>query len=370
MIRSEDDAMTILYVDDEDIACKYFARAIGPGYHVITANSVDTAIAILAAASDNIAIMVTDYRMPGRNGGDLLRQVEQQFPHIIRILVTAFADSKMLLDTVNSGALFRIIEKPFDIDNIRHVLRQAQQLAQERITRQQRLMAIDETLAFLAHELTTPLAAIVNFSRGIQRRLGDGIAAGEQRAEIGTAALATQDCARYCLSLLSAFGESVQKTPSAHAIAEQTSAHTMILSLLDMYPIAAAQRAAVRVEIEQDFPITALRNCVSLVLSSILGNALRALQNHRAPFLCFTVAVGERAQIRIRDNGPGIAPEILQRLLQDPVTTHGDGNGWGMIFCKRIMQSFGGDIEVQSSPGQGTTVILNFPTFKATNREE
>jgi two-component system response regulator PhcR len=284
----------------------------------------------------------------------------------VRILVTAYADREVLLDTVNSGEIFRILEKPLDLDEVRNTLRLACELSRERSAKQQKLMAIDETLAFLAHELNTPLAAIINFARGVQRRLAEGSVSPQQQTEIGKAALAMDDNARYCLSLLSTFVESVQGAGALFTHHTGSTAQQMILSLLDTYPLTSVQRALIRIDIQEDFQIMALPNCVALVLSSLLSNALRAIQDQLSPMICFTVLVEGNPQIRIIDNGPGIPPEVLQRLLVDPVTTHADtgGKGWGMIFCQRIMQSFSGGILVHSAPNTPTTVTLNFPAIK------
>jgi len=355
---------TILYVDDEDMARKYFARSVGADYEVLTAASADAAIEILQERQ--VDILVTDYRMPGRDGGDLLRQIEHEFPYVVRILVTAYAEREVLLDTVNSGEIFRILEKPMDLGEVREALHLARELSRERRARQQKLMAIDETLAFLAHELNTPLAAIINFARGVQQRITDEIVSPRQQAEIGKAALAMDNNARYCLALMSSFVESVQGTGALSAHHTGGTAQQMILSLIDTYPLTSEQRAIIHVEIQEDFQITALPNCVALVLSSLLNNALRAVQNQPEPMICFKVLVEGKPQIRIIDNGCGISPEILQRLLVDPVTTHADtgGTGWGMIFCKRIMQSFGGEILIHSAADTHTTVTLNFPSVK------
>src|ERR1035437_2655893 len=97
---------TILYVDDEEMARKYFARSVGADYEVLTAADADTAIRTLQDKDKQVGILVTDYRMPGRDGGDLLRQIEREFPYVVRILVTAYADREVLLDTVNSGEIF------------------------------------------------------------------------------------------------------------------------------------------------------------------------------------------------------------------------------------------------------------------------
>src|SRR6185369_1829668 len=106
MSNSERNAATVLYVDDEEMARKYFARSIEGDYKVLTAPSVDEALEILSKPDADIDVLVTDYRMPGRVGGELLRQVEEHYPHLVRILVTAYADKQVLLDTINGGDIF------------------------------------------------------------------------------------------------------------------------------------------------------------------------------------------------------------------------------------------------------------------------
>jgi CheY-like chemotaxis protein len=87
-----DDIPTVLYVDDEDMARKYFGRAFGNEYRVLTAPGVDAALALLA--EHEVDVLVTDYRMPGKAGGELLREVERSWPGLVRILVTAYADKE------------------------------------------------------------------------------------------------------------------------------------------------------------------------------------------------------------------------------------------------------------------------------------
>jgi two-component system response regulator PhcR len=366
MSETQQTTAHILYVDDEELACKYFARSVGADFHVVTATSSDEAMRILQRADSRIDVVVTDFQMPGRNGGELLRQIEHEYPHVVRILVTAYADKNLLLQTVNSGEIFRILEKPLDLTVVKNALRKAIEVAQTRSERQNRLMAIEETLGFLAHELNTPLAAISNFARGVQRRTAKGDATKPQQLEIERVALAMQNNARYCLTVLSTFVDSVRHASATVLDHSNTAASQLIESLLDCYPLTAAQRAYIEVDVQQDFRISALPNCVSLVLSSILSNALRALSETAEPNLRFVVQVQERPLIQIIDNGPGIPAEIMAHLLEDPVTTHSDmgASGWGMIFCKRIMQSFGGGIRVESEMGMSTCINLDFPLAK------
>ncbi|UIF85621.1 hybrid sensor histidine kinase/response regulator [Cupriavidus sp. UYPR2.512] len=370
MSEAKQARLAVLYVDDEEMARKYFARAAGGDYEVLVADGADEALAVLRADPARVAVLVTDFRMPGRDGGQLLRQVAQQYPQIVRILVTAYADKDVLLETVNSGEVFRILEKPLSVADLREVLASAAERHRERTLRQHRLMAIDETLAFLAHELNTPLAAIANFAHGIRGRVAGEYSA-QRQAEIGQAASAMYDNAQYCLAVLSSFLQSVRNSagsrPARPDAGTEVSAGTLVTSLLDSYPFAGDQRSWVQVEMHGDFPVQTLPNCVALVLSSVMSNALRALGSVGTPALRFVVVAQPRPEIRICDNGPGIPPEVMERLLVDPVTTHASagGSGLGMIFCNRVMQSFGGGIRIESASGAGTTVTLDFPSFKS-----
>lgn len=360
--------VTVLYVDDEPMSCKYFQHAVQADYDVLIAASVDDALAILALPGCPVGVLVTDYRMPHRRGSELLREVELHYPHIVRILVTAHADKDVLLDTINIGDMFRVLEKPLQLDVIRQTMADASARARARTARRQSMTAIEETLSFLAHELNTPLATISNFARGISRRVGAIEPAGLQ-GDIAGAVDLMHDNARYCLSVLSSFAGSVRHANASPTRGWANPHHTagqLIASLLDAYPLTPWQRSRIVVDVQHDFAVTAMPNCVALVLSSILANALRALAGRPDAAVRFFVQLDEAPCIRIIDNGPGIEPAVLERLLVDPVTMHADsgGHGWGMIFCQRIMQSFGGSIDVQSVLGQSTTVALSFPIEK------
>ncbi|QGZ37872.1 response regulator receiver sensor signal transduction histidine kinase [Pseudoduganella flava] len=362
------EATTVLYVDDEDLARKYFGRAFGSDYRVLTAPGVDAALALLAEHS--VDVLVTDWRMPGRAGGELLREVERRRPGLVRILVTAYANKDVLLETVNGGDVFRVLEKPVPQDTLREVLRlacaEAARRARERAVREQGMLAVEETVAFLAHELGTPLASIADFAQTIARRVAERDDEGSPallRARIGNAVAHMNDNARYCQSVLDAFVDTIKRAalaPAARVAAD--SAQRMVAALLAAYAMAPEQRDAIVVDVRHDFPIAAAPNCVALVLSALVGNALRALDGHPAPRLTVTVGVDERPVLAVSDNGPGIPSAILHRLLLDPVSMHGGaGHGWSLIFCNRVMQSFGGALRVQSKEGRGTTVTMNFP---------
>ncbi len=359
---------SILFVDDDEMSRTHFARAIQGLYPVHLARNADEAIEILEEHGADIAVLVTDFRMPVSNGDQLLREAAQRYPRIVRILVTAYADKDMLLRTVNTGGVFRIIEKPLRIETVRETLREAIAQWTERETRQHQLLAMDETLAFLAHELNTPLATIALIAQTIES--GSGESDPMPQSKVTDAASSMLANAQYCMTLISSFWASLHKSGGAQSLsragAREVRATRLIATLLDTYPFSASQRDWIAVDVQDDFVVRAMPNCVTLVLSSLLSNALRALSHTPRPSLHIDVLDNLEPMIRVRDNGPGIAPEIKARLLQDPITTHAEegGHGMGMIFCNRIMRSFGGGLEIDTTLGVGTTVTMRFGTRK------
>lgn len=125
-------APAILYVDDEATALKYFQRALGALAPVITAESVEEGKRLLDAHADTLAVLVSDQRMPGAYGNELLFYAWDRYPHIVRILTTAYSELEYTVDAVNQGQIHRYIQKPWDIAALRMELKQALDLARLR----------------------------------------------------------------------------------------------------------------------------------------------------------------------------------------------------------------------------------------------
>ncbi|WP_428852701.1 hybrid sensor histidine kinase/response regulator [Imbroritus primus] len=353
---------TVLYVDDEEQARKYFARLFGDEFNVVLAEDAEGALETIRNGPPP-DVLLTDFRMPGKDGGQLLAEVQICAPQIVCMILSAYADKVMLMNTINSVDVFRIVEKPANTDNLRTQLRKALEAAQLRKNKRQRLMAMDEGLSFLAHEMNTPLLSAVASARGIKTRMEGGRLRAPDCAAVLHAADRVEHSARYCISLLTAFIDSVRAAGMASASRASLPASTVVTSLLDTYPMTPAQRAGVSSVVVQDFDISGSPVCASLVLSSLLGNALRALEGRADMRIMFRIEVFDVPRIVIEDNGPGMTPDVLDQLFDTPVTTaSGQGHkGMGMIFCKRIMQSFFGGIEIAARPGAGTQVVLCFP---------
>lgn len=119
----------ILFVDDEETAVKYFQRAIGALAPVVTAGSVAEGKRMLDQYADSLAVLVSDQRMPGGYGNELLHYARDRYPHMVRILTTAYSELEQTIEAVNQGQIHRYIQKPWDITVLRMELKQSLDLA-------------------------------------------------------------------------------------------------------------------------------------------------------------------------------------------------------------------------------------------------
>ncbi len=108
----------ILFVDDEPNVLKSMRRIFHQeNYAIHLADSGEQALAIMD--QENIQVVISDHRMPGMSGTDLLREIKKRYPSTIRIMLTGYADVDAVLGAVNDGAVYKFITKPWNDDDLR-----------------------------------------------------------------------------------------------------------------------------------------------------------------------------------------------------------------------------------------------------------
>jgi Nif-specific regulatory protein len=113
----------ILVVDDEQDNLDAFRFNFRKTFDILTATSGPEALAILA--EKDVAVIVTDQRMPKMTGVELLREVRAKTPETVGIILTAFTDVDVLIEAINLGQVYRYITKPWDAKEVRGVLQYA-----------------------------------------------------------------------------------------------------------------------------------------------------------------------------------------------------------------------------------------------------
>ena len=111
----------ILYVDDERGNRVVFEQSLNAEFNLLTAQNAAEALQLLA--QHEVAVVVSDIRMPSMTGEELLRIVKERHPQTIRMVVTAYADVEPILRAINEGLVARYIIKPWIRTELVQVLR-------------------------------------------------------------------------------------------------------------------------------------------------------------------------------------------------------------------------------------------------------
>jgi signal transduction histidine kinase len=163
----------LLLVDDEMFNLTTLAALLEDEYAVFTATSGVDALSLLAdpAKAAQIQAIVSDQRMPGMNGVELLSEVSSRYPGMKRVLLTGYTDIEAIIAAINEAAIYKYLRKPVDSHELRLTLRRALEcwqleqdksvLVEELGQAMERLRLLDadklEFLRYLDHEMNTPL---------------------------------------------------------------------------------------------------------------------------------------------------------------------------------------------------------------------
>lgn len=383
----------VLYVDDEPQSIKYFTRAFGSEFRVLSASSAVEAERVLAVETHGgrggVGVLVTDQRMPVETGVQLLTRVKGRYPTVIRLLTTAYADLSDAVAAVNRGEIHRYILKPWDIESLRADLRACLRLHRERQTDQELLQARRQTMAalasYMAHELATPLATIATAASGLERYLpllverfrqsepgsAPGTVPGQEPTLIPPGVLNLLEAAPALI------GESANRSRMLLRLllmnagpgngeglpGERMSAARLLSEALACYPFAPGERALIRVE-GDGFDVLGPPVMLIHVLHNLIKNALDAVHAARKGDIRLGLEPGsDWNRLTLTDTGSGIAPEAMPRIFDEFFSLKGPGRGAGMglPFCRRVMTALGGEIACRSDFGEYTRVELRFP---------
>ncbi len=188
----------LLFVDDERGVLHSLRRIfIDENYQIFTALNADEALEILRR--ETIHLVISDHRMPGMNGAQLLRKVKEEWPQTIRIMLTGYADVQSIMGAVNEGAVYKFITKPWNDEDLRLTVSLALQqylLIQENkrlkeLTRTQRAkiskyaVDIDQNKGVLATYLQRGGAVKPEDLALAQKKRGEGELLGETLVKLG-----------------------------------------------------------------------------------------------------------------------------------------------------------------------------------------
>jgi len=221
---------------------------------------------------------------------------------------------------------------------------------EERLREQAALARLGEMASVIAHEVRNPLAAV----RGAIQVIGGRLPTGSKDALVAKEIVARIDALNDLMQDLLLFA----RTPQPRlALVEIARLLELTADLLSKDPALSD----LRVEVVGAAPaILGDANLLKIVFENLFINAAHAMHGHGVIRASVTPGEGSHV-VRIMDAGPGIPPEVREKLFRPFFTTKSRGTGLGLSTAKRLVEAHSGSIAVECPPGGGTTVIVQLP---------
>jgi two-component system, sensor histidine kinase and response regulator len=363
----------ILYVDDEPHNLTVFRRCFAETFTVFTASSGSEALELLA--HQDVAVLIADQRMPEMSGVTLAETVKEQFPSVMRILMTAYADYDAVVDSVNLGEVYRYIQKPWDrallgetlrgaIEN--HVMTSTLANLRTRLAHGDRLAVASAPVLDLRNPLHALSGGLCLLETSFEELLeGEAAKALGQR---GRSELIEK--LQFCHSTLSKVMAEVEQFEE-HA--GSNSAKRQRVNLLEVanHVLRLARPELLRkAKVDLDVPEEPLQVIgdpmrLSQVLSNLLINAAQAIppgqpSRHR---ICLSILNDtDWVVLTVSDNGRGIPRADLPHIFDTFYTSKSDnGMGLGLAIVREAVEDHCGLIDVESDAGKGARFMVRLP---------
>ena len=372
----------VLYVDDEEKSLVNFTRAFGDDFQVFTANNAADGFKLIEAHADKIGVLMTDQRMPREKGVWLLERARHFRPHIIRILVTAYADMDAAIAAVNSGAIYKYVTKPWDPAQLEMTLKQAldffmvqserDQLLREKMSVLRNMMIADRIVSLgllaagLSHHIRNSMVAVKTFlelapmkmseEKGDDKSLRDPDFWNDYYQNVQ----GQIEKINGLLGDLRTASESNSSNPFADEIQLQPAVAHCLGQLRE--PLAAR-----RIEVDNQIPDSLPSLRVDKPKFDRLFDLLLKDELAMLPVgsrITFTAELqGHEIAVFLTDNGPALPQEALRVVLDPFVVTSGTPSEYGinLMACFFIVHHHGGKIEAQNLPGGGNRFTLRLP---------
>ncbi len=231
----------------------------------------------------------------------------------------------------------------------------AQAERQELSLRQAELKSAGRIAAEVAHRIKNPLAIINNAVYSLRKSLRDGKSDVEQQLQIIEEEVARSD---RILTELVGYAALSDGRVERLVVPEE-----LDRAIEQVFPPNAGWPVKVHRQYESDLPpVWMVRRHMNEVLVNLLQNAREAMQSDGNVFVTAKLRDEDTIEITVRDEGPGIPPDKLEKVFDAYYTTKPKGSGLGLAIVKHNVELYDGTVRAESAPGKGATFIVTLPT--------
>jgi len=380
----------VLYVDDERGNRVVFEQSLNADFNLITAQHAAEALEILETR--DVAVIVSDMRMPSMTGDELLRIVKERYPQVIRMVVTAYADVEPILRAINEGLVARYIIKPWIRTELVQVLRWALEAwtfsrdsaaLHRRLLETERLATLGSIAGMLVHDLKQPLMSLlvnVEHLRELANAapiLHDALIRAPippaQRArlmelveDLDPVTIDLRTSGMHLSELISGLRELGKPRDPGNPSATTDPLPIVRHAMAVCQELAIPVRASIGYEGPGQLPHVRMSATeLTQVLINVVANGAQAVAARGVPHGRVSIVArtdADMLELQVRDDGVGMTPEVLGRVGTPFFTTRPEGTGLGLAQCQRLVGTVGGRFRIESERGVGTTVTIILPT--------
>jgi signal transduction histidine kinase len=365
LTRASADAPLLLVVEDNDDMRALISRSLADRYRIATACDGEQGIA--QAERYRPDLIVSDVMMPKLDGLGMLARLRErsQFKKTPIILVTARTGTESVVHGLSQGAT-DYVTKPFQFTELEARIDAQLKMVQTLRAldeRETRLAAVGQQAAQIAHDLRSPLTAVMLRTESLRHTLLDlhgGEASTQAQVEVEDDDLiAIRSSVKRASGMVSELVEFLKggQVPLERSNCEL--AEFLHQCEDDLAGTLRESELELVLEVEPpDLCVSMDRERMTRVVENLLHNAHEAMRWGREPkgsriwLQAFTQ--DNHIILRVADNGPGILPEIRDRLFQAFETAgKTKGTGLGLAISRNIVSAHGGTLEVESAPPEG-----------------
>ncbi|MGD0168360.1 MAG: hybrid sensor histidine kinase/response regulator [Smithella sp.] len=355
----------ILIIDDEEVlrdGCRQVLERCG--YSVLTAEQGIEGIKL--AHEHEPALALVDLKMPNVSGMEIVEILSHDIPDIILIMITGFASIVSAVEAMQKGA-HDYLPKPFNPDQLRVLVKRGLDHRTLRIEARKLKEEKDQMeknfITFVSHEMRSPLVVIRQYIEALNE-----IARNSFDKDV-------REIIERCRKRIQSLEEMVEHWLDISRIDNGTLAQQKVSlrlssiiarSVEEITPICRKRGISLATNIPKKLPhIIGDEESLVRVFTNIIGNATK--YTPEGGKIIIIVKNDEYyTTTSISDTGIGIPQDKLPFIFEPFFRCHGQdektrGSGLGLTFCKKIMESHNGGIEVSSREGEGTTFLLTFP---------
>lgn len=376
----------VLLVDDELENLDVLAALLEERWTVFTAPGGPEALELLSEHGP-VDLVIADQRMPGMTGVELLKNIADEHPDTVRIVLTAYGDLEPMVDAINLGAVYRFLFKPFDPLEIRTIIEdcmtvRASTLALRKVVEalEERREQLDTTLARLWETQEQLLvaerkAALGNVTSGIVhelRNLSTSLAYLTDRIQKTSRHPVLIEVAKRTRVNLSSLLELLEqirdfaRSNSVEMKRKLVPAYSFFGAAVELFSMEeVADKCPVRIQVD---PETRRLNIdpsrLRQALIALLRNAAMASERDLPVVVSVRPGLELRSVlIEVQDLGHGMDETTLGRA-REPFFSGFDspGMGLGLEIAGLTAEAHGGRLELASTPGKGTRATIWLPS--------